>query len=222
MREAARKVGANRVIISPNLSPVLAGVLSSCYNRHQFAIEEGFIKRESIEEIFEFKFNAALVDIMGRIISLLQENDSDTPLEITVDEGDYRSPNSSFTDIRQIQKSGASQFKQLREVLAGRNLVIHVDDCQLFFKGVIPSTTQSDNLIPAGEIMSLALRCFSKCITPFTNNRNIVWLFSGTLFQHFNFINGTNINIFRYPTEFANGNHFDQWFGYHRFIRGYD
>lgn len=212
MNEAARRVGANRVIISPNLSPVLAGVLSSCYNRNQFEIDEnGFISVSSVEERFEMKFNSALEDMLGRITSLIQQNDwVKTPMfETTVDEGDYFSPNSSITDIRQLQKKCASIFKELREVLENRKLVIHVDDCQLFFKGVIPSTTQIDTLIPAGEIMSLALRCFSKCITPFTNNRNIVWVFSGTLFHHLINIE-LNLNIiFRYSTEFVNGNHFN-------------
>ena len=186
MREAARKVGVNRVIISPNLSPVLAGVLTSCRNRNQFEIDEnGFISASSVEERFEIKFNAALEDMLCRITSLIQQTDSDNPFETTVDKGKYHTPDSSATNIYQLHQTCTDRFEELCSALENRNLVIHVDDCQLFFKGVIPSTTQTDTLIPAGEIMSLALRCFSKCITPFTNNRNIVWVFSGTFFSIF-------------------------------------
>ena len=193
MREAARRVTANRVIISPNLSPVLAGVLSSCYNRNQFEIDEnGFISVGSVEERFEMKFNAALEGMLCRITSLIEQNNSDPPFETTVDEGKYRTPDSSATNIYQLQQTCTERFEELCSALGNRNLVIHVDDCQHFFKGVIPSMNHRTDTIPAGEIMSLALSCFSKCITPFTNNRNIVWVFSGTLFSIFNFINGTN------------------------------
>jgi hypothetical protein len=132
-----------------------------------------------VEKQMTLKFNCTLRDMLVGITSLIQQNKLHTPLETTVDEGDYISPSSTTTDLYQLQKDCAGQFKDLRKSLGERSLVIHVDDCQLFFRGIVTSRPHTNTTILAGEIMSLALRCFSRCITPFTNHRNIVWVFSG-------------------------------------------
>lgn len=123
------------------------------------------------------KFNSAIENMLACINNLLQQNQN-TTIETTVDEGDYESPNASLSDVNFQTSSCRKKFKELLTTLEDRKLVILVDDCQLFFKGVIPSV-YNDDTIPASEIMSLALRCFSKCITPYTNHKNIVWVFVG-------------------------------------------
>ncbi|KAJ2994323.1 hypothetical protein HDV02_001677 [Globomyces sp. JEL0801] len=197
VREATRKVGANRVVISSNLSPVLAGVLSSCYNRNQFEIDNNGGK-------FEMKFNFALENMLCRITSIIQQHNSDVPFETIVDKGRYPTPDSNETD--NLQHTSTDRFEDLCSALDKKNLVIHVDDCQLFFKGVTLSTKRTDTIIPAGEIMSLALRCFSKCIAPFTNKRNIVWVFSGTrpnLLTEITLTSGLDtFDISKYITDF--------------------
>ncbi|KAI8892734.1 hypothetical protein BC833DRAFT_610787 [Globomyces pollinis-pini] len=205
VREATRKVGANRVIISSNLGPVLAGVLSSCYNRNQFEIDNnGYISASAVEEKFEMKFNFALENMLCRITSIIQQHNSDVPFETIVDKGRYPTPDSNETD--NLQHTSTDRFEDLCSALDKKNLVIHVDDCQLFFKGVTLSTKCTDTIIPAGEIMSLALRCFSKCIAPFTNKRNIVWVFSGTrpnLLTEITLTSGLDtFDISKYITDF--------------------
>jgi hypothetical protein len=177
--EAAKKTNTSVIIISPNLSPVLEQVLRSCHNWKQFDVHKGFINRNEIEEVFINKFHVALETMFGLMESIVKNHPRERFIT-TLDQGDYHSPNSSTENLSRLSRNCVSSFRKLRNTLDDRRLVIHVDDCQLYFTGIIPNLQHLSDSIPKGEIMALALRCFSKCVTPFAGFKNIVWVFSGT------------------------------------------
>ena len=118
---------------------MLREVLLSCENiNNQVRIDDtATIDRNVVEKKMQVKFNAAIENILCRITLLVQQNGSESSLETTVDKGKYNSPDSSATNICQLQRTCTDRFDELCEALGDRNLVIHVDDCQLFFKGVL-------------------------------------------------------------------------------------
>ena len=122
--------------------------------------------------MFEEKFDSALATMIKMMAHQLGESNGER-IEQTLVEGDYVSPRTS-----QVKKGGA--FKTLQANLGQRKLVIHIDDCQMFFCGVVRSPTHTATTIMKKEVMALALRTFSRCITPFCGDKNIVWVFSGT------------------------------------------
>ncbi|KAJ3376711.1 hypothetical protein HDU84_009569 [Entophlyctis sp. JEL0112] len=175
--EAAIRTQANRIIISPNLSPSLVDVLHSCSSiklTSAVTVVDGLIDRLCVEDIFEAKFKAALEPMFERMLSLVQ-NFTDAPSVHIIDNGKCLSPPGSKANISQ------ATFERMYTALNQRRLIVHVDDAQLFFKGVIPSLDykNSDN-INSHEIMALALCCFSKCISPFAGKKDVVWVFTGT------------------------------------------
>ncbi|KAJ3370426.1 hypothetical protein HDU84_001392, partial [Entophlyctis sp. JEL0112] len=108
------------------------------------------------------------------MLSLVQDF-TDAPSVHLIDDGKCSSPAGSRANINQ------STFDRMYAALNRRRLVVHVDDAQLFFKGIIPSLdSKNGNNINSHEIMALALRCFSKCITPFARRTDVVWVFTGT------------------------------------------
>ncbi|KAI9329733.1 hypothetical protein BDR26DRAFT_872119 [Obelidium mucronatum] len=173
--EAAIQAGAHRIIISPNLSPILTQVLDRCRElRHTLEKSGNRIARMDIEEAFEGKFKSALETMFERILSLV-ERFQDTPSFHVMDDGTYSSPPASRVNINQ------TTFDSICGALNGRRLIIHVDDVQFFFNGMIPSLDSKNSFhINSSEIMALAVRCFSKCIAPFARKKDVVWIFTGT------------------------------------------
>jgi hypothetical protein len=103
VNKASRRVGANKVIISPVLSPLLADVLNSCAKGRFDIDDEGYVEEKSVAQSFEMKFNSAIEDIFSRINFLLSQKNPTSLLDSTVDYGFYDSPDSSREDVRQLQ-----------------------------------------------------------------------------------------------------------------------
>lgn len=65
------------------------------------------------------------------------------------------------------------------EALGPRELIIHVDDCQLFFPDVVISHTFDSSVIVAHESMALALHAFTTAVSKVRTSQSVVWIFSG-------------------------------------------
>lgn len=179
VEETARRVGASIIVVSPNFSPALKQVLKSC-SRYSFKAVDGLVQRHQVKQVFEEKFDSALVDMFGNMRSLLEKSSENERIDKRVNEGEYHSPPSSLDDVNATTKESAAAFEGMREALGKRNLVIHIDDCQLFFMGVVPSYNNDPSTIQASEVMAIALSSFSSCITTYASLENIAWIFSGT------------------------------------------
>jgi hypothetical protein len=119
--------------------------------------------------VFIIKFYAFLENMFYEIHSILQNSEQDQVFVKTVG----KITSKSALGLPSI-------FSIVQSILGDRRLVIHVDDCQIFFKGVLTGGNKYYDFIPESEIMALALRCFCECITPYAWRKNIVWVFTGT------------------------------------------
>ncbi|KAI8925854.1 hypothetical protein BC831DRAFT_512209 [Entophlyctis helioformis] len=175
--EAARLQSACVVTLSPNTSLLLSQVLSSC-ERYPFEAVGGIVNGNTVQRVFRAKFDSMLTTMFHDIEALLTSNASNC-----IDEAatgiDYVSPNASQQDVRLPKQTPQSAFNGMLEALGDRKLVIHVDDCQLFFKGAIPSPNGIRAVLAKDDVMVLALRSFTNCITPYANRKNLAWVFSG-------------------------------------------
>eukprot|EP00842_Homolaphlyctis_polyrhiza_P001275 jgi/Hompol1/2148/HPOL_005888-RA len=176
--EATRRIGASRIVISATFSPALQQVLKGC-RRHPFEDDNGLISRSDVEQVFKDKFYYMLVAMFGTM-KVLVENNPNERFDEHVDKGNHNSPQSNPVDVKLAFRDSYTAFESLCEALQDRQLVIHVDDCQLFFQGIVPSIIHSNTTIKKGQVMTLALRSFCRCITMYARSRNIVWVFSGT------------------------------------------
>lgn len=158
----------------------LTQVLKSCQNYKKFKIKEGLIQRKEVERVFEEKFDSALNEMFIQIKAIIVVNEAVPAFVDNIDQGKYTSPNSIAENINETKQSCSSSFTALLETLGEGKLIIHVDDVQLFFKGVTQSNFHTGDEILFSETMGLALRVFSDCITPFSAKPNLIWVFSGT------------------------------------------
>ncbi|KAI8928515.1 hypothetical protein BC831DRAFT_509991 [Entophlyctis helioformis] len=175
--EAARLQSACRVTLSPNTSLLLSQVLSSC-ERYPFEAVGGIVNGNTVQRVFRAKFDSMLTTMFHDIEALLTSNASNC-IDGAATGSNYVSPNTSQQDLP--NPTPQSAFNGMLEALGDRKLVIHIDDCQLFFNGAIPPPNSIRAALAKDDVMLLALRSFSKCITPYANKKNVAWVFSGTL-----------------------------------------
>lgn len=175
VEEAARRLGACIIVISPVLSPALSEVLASC-RKHNFIVsDKGLIDRAAIDVAFRDKFESALGTMFETMLQLLADNPNKRVAAL-VDDGKYQSPTSGSFE----RETNFKIFHRVLDALGDRQLVIHIDDCQRFFLDIVPTPDDYGTNIKQSKVMALALRSFSKCIHDFAKRSNIAWVFSGT------------------------------------------
>lgn len=183
--EASKRCDACVAIISPNFTKCLRNALDSCETICSLAFKNGsLVERKQVEMIFSQRFDSVLKAIFSTIALTLEEK-ADASLVMRIQDVEYISPSSNNQSISETVSDCDLAFKRMNKALKGRKLVMYVDDCQLFYCGVIPSSVVQDpnnspKRIPASEINALALRVFSQRMSSFANATNLAWVFTGT------------------------------------------
>jgi hypothetical protein len=180
--EAAKNSNSFRVPISLIDNLLIRPLLDSCKNMGEtqdptLDPEDSY---EKVKRYFEKRFQTVLNQLFPCIIekfNALESSNWNTDSNlIHVTLPNYISPTKpGFLDL---DKSLSATDKDLVQKIqkSNRLLVIHLDDCQEFFCGLIKNVEQRDNgKVKVGEVMGLALRLFSREVCALGKYKEILW-----------------------------------------------